>query len=123
MIDEGEKKNYVLIKDFDAFIYDHTLHHGRKHFWRYCLQDFRTAETFKCYIKDSFKINNKQTIKMSKKSEYIKFKNFRRKIKSLFKFYADFESILVPKDNEKRNLNESYTKSYQKHVACSCDYK
>ena len=30
--------------------------------------------------------------------------------------YADFESILPPKDNEKQNLDESYTNKYQKHV-------
>ena len=31
--------------------------------------------------------------------------------------YADFESILVPKDNVKHNPDESYTKKYQKHVS------
>ena len=32
------KKHFVLIKGFNAFIYDHALHRGRKHFCRYCLQ-------------------------------------------------------------------------------------
>ena len=32
---------------------------------------------------------------------------------------CSFESILVPKDNEKHNPNESYTNKCQKHVACS----
>ena len=36
--------------------------------------------------------------------------------------YADFESILVPDDNEKQNLNESYINKYQAHVACSYGY-
>ena len=58
---------------------------------------------------------------MSRKSEYIKFKNFERKMKSPFMTYADFESILVPEDNG--NPNESYTNKYQKHVACSYGYK
>ena len=81
LIGEGEKKHYVLIKDFNTFMYDHTLHCGRKHFCRYCLQAFRTAEKLKCHIKDCFKINGKQTINMPKKGEYIKFINFERKIK------------------------------------------
>ena len=34
----------------------------------------------------------------------------------------DFESILVPEDNGKRNPVESYTNKYQKHVACSYGY-
>ena len=37
--------------------------------------------------------------------------------------YTDFESILVPEDNGKQNLEDSYTKKYQKHVAFSYDYK
>ena len=99
LIGEGEKKYYVFIKDFNTFMYEHTLQRGRKHFSRFCLQAFRTAERLKSHIKDCFKINGKQTIKMPKKGEYIKFKNFERKIKSPFLIYADFESILVPEDN------------------------
>ena len=52
---------------------------------------------------------------MPKKGEYIKLKNFRRKIKSPFMIYADFESILVPEDNWKQNPNECYTNQYQKY--------
>ena len=32
---------------------------------------------------------------------------------------ADFGSILLPEDNEKRNPEESYTKKYKKHTACT----
>ena len=46
---------------------------------------------------------------MPGKGEYIKFKNFERKIKSPFVIYANFESILVPEDNGEQNSNESYT--------------
>ena len=45
-------------------MYDCTLHRGRKHFCRYCLQAFRIAKTMKCCMKDCFKINGKQNIKM-----------------------------------------------------------
>ena len=34
-----------------------------------------------------------------------------------------FGSILVPENNGKQSPNESYTKEYQKHVACSYCYK
>ena len=65
----------------------------------------------------------KKTIKMPKKSEYVKLKNYKRKIKLPFMIYADFESILVPEDNGKQNPNQSYANKYQKHVACSYGYK
>ena len=64
-------------------------------------QAFRTAEILKCHIDDCFNINGKYRIKMPKKGEYVKFKNYESKIKSPFMIYADFESILVPEDNGK----------------------
>ena len=60
---------------------------------------------------------------MPKKGEYGKFKNYERNIKLSFIVYADFESTIVPEDNGKQNPEESYTKKYQKHIACSYGYK
>ena len=40
-------------------MYGHTLHRGRKHFCRYCLQAFSTEEILKCHVKDCFNINGK----------------------------------------------------------------
>ena len=54
-------------------------------------------------------MNSKQRIIMSKQGEYVKFKNYERKIKSPFIIYADFEYILMPEINRKQNLPESYT--------------
>ena len=39
-------------------------------------------------------------------------KKIWKKLKSPFMNYADFESTLVPKDNERQNPNESYTEKY-----------
>ena len=41
----------------------------KKHFCRYCLQTFNTAEILKSNIKDCMKINDKQMIKMPKKGD------------------------------------------------------
>ena len=60
---------------------------------------------------------------MSKKATYIKFKNYERKLKSLFIIYVDFESFFVPENNGNQNPEESYTNKYQKHIACSYGYK
>ena len=92
-------------------MYDLSLHRGRKHFCRYCLHAFIKEEILKRHIKDCLEINGKQKVIMPKKGEYIKFKNFERKIKSPFMIYADFESNLVPEDSGKQNPNVSYTKN------------
>ena len=117
IIGEEGKRHYVLIKDYNTFICYHKLHCEENIF------SFSTEEILKRHIKDCFKINSKQTIIMPKKGDYVKFKNYERKIQSPFIFYADFESLLVPQDNGKKYTKESYTKKYQKHIAGSYGFK
>ena len=54
-----KKHYYVLITDFNTFMYDHSLHRERKIFCCYCLHAFITEEILKQHIKDCFKINGK----------------------------------------------------------------
>ena len=60
---------------------------------------------------------------MAKKGEYIRFKNYERKINSPLMIYADFEGILVPEDNGKQNPEKSHMRKYEEHLACSYCYK
>ena len=60
---------------------------------------------------------------MPKKGEYVKFKNYERKIKSQFIIYANFESTLLPQDNGRQNPGESYANRLQNHLACSYSFK
>ena len=41
------KKHHVLIKDFNRFMYDHSLKRRRKHFRRFCLHAFIKEINFK----------------------------------------------------------------------------
>ena len=100
---EEEYRNYILIKDFNIFMYDHTLHRGRKHFCHYCLQAFSAQEILKTHIKDCFKTNCKKRVILPK-GEFVELKNYERKIKSPFMIYADFESNLVPGNNILTNI-------------------
>ena len=59
LIGEGDKKHYVVIF---LFMYDYTLHCGRKHFC-YCLQAFSIEEILKCHNKVCFKINGKKGLR------------------------------------------------------------
>ena len=103
-IGEEGKKPYVLIKNFNTFLYEH--------FCYYCLQPFSTEEILKLHIKDCFKTNGKKRITMPEKGEYIKLKSYERINKSPFIFHADFANILVPEDNGQQNPDESYTSNY-----------
>ena len=86
LIGEEERIHYVLIKDINTFMYDHTLHRGRKHFCCYCLQAFSIEEILKRHIKDCFKINIKQRIIMRKKVK-VTFENFKEGLSSKEKFF------------------------------------
>ena len=72
---EGKNKQYVLINDFNRFMYYHSLHRVRKHFCRHCLHAFITKDVLKHHITYCFQINGKQKIKMPKNDQYLKFKN------------------------------------------------
>ena len=78
LIGERKEKHYVLIVEF---IYDYTIDRRRKHFFfLLLLASFRTTDVLKYNIDDCFKINGKQKIRMPMKGEYVKFKNYERKI-------------------------------------------
>ena len=48
---------------------------------------------------------------MPKKGDYVKFKNYERKIKSPFIIYADFESILVQSKRVLKSLVQANIKN------------
>ena len=60
LIKEKRKRQYVLIKDFNRFMYNHTLNCRKKHLCWYPLQAFSIEEMLKYHIKDCFKINGKK---------------------------------------------------------------
>ena len=52
LIREESKRNCVLIKDFNTFMYDHSLHRERKDFYCCFLQAFSIEQTLKRHIKE-----------------------------------------------------------------------
>ena len=66
ILEEG-KRLYILIKDFNTFMYENTLHRGRKHFCSYCLQAYSTEEILTCHIKGCLEINGKQRFRCLQK--------------------------------------------------------
>ena len=129
LITKDEKKHYVLIKDFNTFMYNQSKHKEKKHFCMYCLQCFSSIEILDAHRKDCIVINGKQAIKMPNENENeVEFVNHRKQIPVPFVIYADFEAIT--KKNKKYDVNESkdnsnvsYTKVYQTHIDCGYGYK
>ena len=94
LITENENKHYVLIKDFNKFMYNQTKHKERKHFCMYCLQCFSSEKVLTNHKENCIQVNGTQAIKMpSKNDNILKFNNFHKQLQVPFVIYADFEAI------------------------------
>ena len=100
LIDE----HYVLIDDFNRFMFGITKNKDRKYFCMYCLRRYHTEEALNNHKEVCMVINGAQAVKMpiaSEKEKWMKFRNYKRQLMALFVIYADFESIVEKVENPK----------------------
>ena len=98
LISDKFKSHYVLIKDFDRFMFNKTNYKGKKYFRKNCLQCFSSEKISGGHKEDCLVINDKQNVKLE--SGFISFKNYSKEIPVPFKIYADFECILKKVDSD-----------------------
>ena len=124
LITENENKHYVLIKNFNKFMYDVTKHKDSKHFCMHCLQCFSSERVLTAHKENCFQLNGAQAIKMpDKNNNILKFNNPHRQLPVPFVIYADFEAITEKIHGCQPNDDKSYTEAYQKHTDCGYGYK
>ena len=124
LITNDEKTHYVLIKDFNRFMYNQTKHKSKKHFCMFCLQHFTSEKILNNHKENCIEINGTQAIKMPDKSNNIlKFNNFHKQLPVPFVIYADFEALTEKVSGCKPNTEKSFTQEYQKHTDCGYGYK
>ena len=131
LITKDEKKHHVLIKDFNASMYNQSKHKERKHFCMYCLQCFSSERVLAIHVNNCLTINGAQATNMPKQGENIlKFNNFHKQLPVPFVIYANFEAITkkvqgCEQSEEMKNEKNkrSYTEAYQTHKDCGYGYK
>ena len=123
LITEGENKHYVLIKDFNKFMFRQNKHEHKKHFCMYCLQCFSREDVLTEHKNNCISINGKQAINMPEKGDKVYFKNHHKQLPVPFVIYADFEAITEKIHGCLPNNEKSYTEAYQKHTDCGYGYK
>ena len=129
LIIKDEKKYYVLIKDFNVFMYNQFKHKEKKHFCMFCLQCFSSESILIKHTNNCLTISGKQA--MPKQGDNIlKFNNFHKQLPVPFVIYADFEAITKKvqgckqsEEMEKDKDNRSYTEAYQAHEDYGYGYK
>ena len=124
LITKNENKHYVLIKDFNKFMYNQTKHKERKHFCMWCLQCFSSDRVLNNHKDICIQVNGQQAIKMpDKDNNILKFNNFHKQQPVPFVIYADFEAITEKIHGCQQDGNKSYTEAYQRHTDCGYGYK
>ena len=124
LVTEKENKHYVLIKDFNRFMYNQTKHEHRKHFCMRCLQCFSSDRVLSNHKDICIQVNGTQAIKMpNKDNNILKFNNFHKQQPVPFVIYADFEAITEKVQGCQQEGNKSYTEAYQIHTDCGYGYK
>ena len=76
--------HYVLIKNFNKFMYQQTKHKNKKHFCMHCLQCFSSIKILNKHKPNCITINGKQAIKMPEKGEQVYFKNYHKQLNAPF---------------------------------------
>ena len=111
--------HFVLIKDFNKFVYNKSDHKCKKHFCMYCLQCFSTEDILAKHTDNCMTINGEQAVKMPEKGNNIlKYENFHKQQPTPFVIYADFEAMTEKVQGCQPNNDESYTDLY-----CGFGYK
>ena len=78
-VTSNDKGHYVLIKDFNRFMYDYTKHKNNKHFCMYCMQCFSSRKILDRHRKNCIATNGIQSIEMPEEGKSIlKFNNYNR---------------------------------------------
>ena len=123
LITENDNKHYVLIKDFNRFMFNQTKYEGKKHFCMHCLQCFSSERVLNNHKDNCIQVNGTQAVKMpDKDNNTLKFNNFHKQQPVPFVIYADFEAITEISSCQPNN-DKSYTEAYQKHTDCGYGYK
>ena len=123
LITNGEKQHYVLIKDFNEFMYNQTKHKCRKHFRMYCLQCFISEEVLNNHKDNGITINGAQSIKMPNAGDMVYFKSYHKELAAAFVIYAYFEAMTGKVHGCQPNNDKSYTESNQTHKDYGYGYK
>ena len=102
----------------------HHIHYlmEENNFFCYCLQAFITEEILKRHIKDCFKANVKQRIKMPEKVNTLNSRSSKEKQNRHLWFTQILKALYCLKIMECK-IRQQNSSKYQKHVACSYGYK
>ena len=107
LIEKDGKTHYCLIRYLNKMIYSQTKHHRRKFFCTYCLHGFIRKDLLDQQKPQCERYDAQCTELPSGKDKFMTFKNWGKMLKAPFVIYANFECILSPLQNGKKQVTSS----------------
>ena len=114
------KYHYCGIIKLDRLLFDQNKHKTKTYFCDRCLYGFTKEDLLIEHKEDCCGINTNSTrIDMPPEGSYIRFKNHQNQMPVPYVIYADFESIIKPKTEQKGDKSEITSE----HEACGFGYQ
>ena len=119
-LSKDESSHYVLIKDLSRLVTKQlSNHNGKKFICKLCLHPCHTKEILEKHL-EKCQHHGAQRIKMpNEEDKMLYFKKIEAQERLPFTIYADFESILQPRETIQEDTTKSWTEKYQNHIPCS----
>lgn len=93
LITDDKKQHYVLIKDFNKFMYDQTKHKERKHFCMYCLTCSSSERVLNDHTENCMELNGIQGIRMPEEGKNNSKRNWS--VVSGPRWTTNFSSVVI----------------------------
>lgn len=122
LLTKGGDSHYVLITDFDKFMYGVTKSRTKRRHCMRCLQRFSSVRILDKHKEVCKSVNGVQRVTMPEDGSVVKFSGHSKGVRAPFAIYADFEAILAePKDPV--STDTDWTKKTKDHICCGYAYK
>ena len=117
MITDGEKRNYLAVKNLSALLRGITSNHKGAFYCLNCLHSYNTKDKLKKY-ENVCKNHDYCYVQMSKENDkLLKYNHRENSMKVPFVIYADLESLLEKMNTCYNNPKKSSTTKVNKHTA------
>ncbi|XP_054720149.1 uncharacterized protein LOC129229797 [Uloborus diversus] len=122
LLSNGEVQHYTLITNMSRLLCDESNHNGKTFICFRCLHRFSREDLLKDHTKYCSE-HGAQKVKMPVEgSNLLYFKNQHFQHDIPYTIFADFESILVPIDGVKPDLNMAFTQKSAIHIPSGYAY-
>jgi hypothetical protein len=113
LFSNDDTRHYCLIRNLSRLLNNLTRHNGQAYYCNYCLHGFVREDLLLDHEPHCSK-HGPQKIKLpDEENNILRFTEVQKQLKVPFVIYADFESILVPCEQENLDPSLSYTKKVQ----------